>query len=49
MLAQGKRPKEISEELVVSVATVRTHVQGVYNKLDVHSYNDLLHLIRKAE
>lgn len=46
MLAQGKRPKEISEELVVSVATVRTHVQGVYNKLDVHSYDDLLHLIR---
>lgn len=49
LLAEGKRPKEISEELVVSVATVRTHVQGVYSKLDVHSYDDLFKLLRKND
>ncbi len=46
LLAQNKRPKEISDELVVSVATVRTHVQGVYNKLDVHSHDELVRLVR---
>lgn len=46
LLAQGKRPKEISEIRTVSIATVRTHVQGVYSKLGVHSADELSHLVR---
>ena len=45
LLARGKRPKEISEDLVVSVATVRSHVQAIYSKTKVHSYESLVHLV----
>ncbi|WP_251230424.1 helix-turn-helix transcriptional regulator [Adlercreutzia aquisgranensis] len=49
LLAQGKRPKQISEIRTVSIATVRTHVQGVYSKLGVHSADELDHLVRSGE
>lgn len=49
LLAQGKRPKEISEIRTVSIATVRTHVQGVYSKLGVHSADELARLVRGKE
>lgn len=42
LLAQNKRPKEISDELVLSIATIRTYVQGIYNKLGVHSHDELM-------
>lgn len=45
MLARGKRPKEVGEELVVSVATVRSHVQAIYSKTGVHSHDELMRLI----
>lgn len=44
-LAAAKRPKEISEILVVSVATVRSHVHAIYTKTGVHSYDELLKLV----
>lgn len=47
LLAKNKRPKEIGEELVVSIATVRTHIQGIYNKLDVHSHDALMKLLKQ--
>lgn len=46
LLAQGKRPKEISEIRTVSIATVRTQVQGVYSKLGVHSTDELNQLVQ---
>ncbi len=45
LLARGKRPKEISDTLVVSVATVRSHVHAIYTKADVHSAEELQRLI----
>lgn len=47
LLAQNKRPKEISNDLVLSVATIRTYVQGIYTKIDVHSHDELLKEIEK--
>ena len=47
LLAQNKRPKEISNDLVLSVVTIRTYVQGIYTKLDVHSHDELLKEIEK--
>ena len=49
LLAEGKRPKQISEIRTVSIATVRTHVQGVYSKLGVHSADELDRLVRSGE
>ena len=46
-LSRDKRPKEISEVLVVSVATVRSHVQGIYSKTGAHSYEELDRLLNK--
>ena len=37
MLARGNRGKDIARELAISVNTVRTHVQSILTKLQVHS------------
>lgn len=37
LLANGKRDKEIAGDLVVSVRTVRFHVENLYQKLDVRN------------
>ena len=47
LLSRDKRPKEISEILVVSLATVRSHVQGIYSKTGAHSYEELDKLLNK--
>lgn len=36
-LAQGSNTREIADTLSISVATVRTHMQNILEKLDVHS------------
>ena len=37
LMAEGKSNKEISEELFVSVHTVKSHASNLYEKLDVKS------------
>ncbi len=37
LLCLGKAYKEISEELFISVGTVRHHIKNIYHKLHVHS------------
>ena len=37
LIAAGLSNKKISEELTVSVSTVKTHISHIYSKLDVHS------------
>jgi two-component system nitrate/nitrite response regulator NarL len=37
LLAEGASSKEISERIAISPNTVRTHVQGILTKLQVHS------------
>jgi DNA-binding NarL/FixJ family response regulator len=41
-LSEGYTNPEIAEALQISVATVRTHVSRIFEKLDVHSRRDLL-------
>lgn len=45
MLAQGKKPQQITEELFISLATVRSHVHSIYVKLDIHSNAQLMELV----
>lgn len=42
LLLQGCNAKEISEKLVVSKATVKTHVNNIFNKTGTHSVQKLL-------
>jgi DNA-binding NarL/FixJ family response regulator len=42
LLAKGFRYKEISDNLHISIATVRTHIHNIYEKLQVQSRTDAL-------
>jgi RNA polymerase sigma factor (sigma-70 family) len=42
LLAKGLRYKEISDQLNISTATVRTHIHNIYEKLQVQSRTDAL-------
>jgi LuxR family maltose regulon positive regulatory protein len=37
LLATEANTQEIADELVVSIATIRTHTKRIYSKLDVHT------------
>ena len=40
--------QDIAHELGVSKSTVNTHIQHIYLKFDVHSYKELVRLVRAA-
>ena len=44
-LARGRDAKSISEKMVLSVHTVRTHTYNIYAKLNVHSHQELIDLV----
>lgn len=45
LMVRGRNRKFISEKLVVSEETIKTHVYGVYRKLGIHSQQELLDLV----
>lgn len=47
LLAQGRSIAVIQEQLVVSRNTVKTHVKNIYAKLDVHSQQELIDVVRR--
>ena len=47
LLAEGWRAAAIAERLVLSVATVKNHMNHIYGKLGVHSQDELLELIEQ--
>jgi len=46
LVAQGKRNAEIARDLSISVHTVETHLQHIYDKLQVRSRTELARVIR---
>jgi DNA-binding NarL/FixJ family response regulator len=46
LLAERKQYKEIAEILFMSVDTVRTHVRGIYQKLNVHKRSEAERIFR---
>lgn len=42
LVKQGSGRREIAERLTLSEATVRTHLQHIYTKLDIHSARELM-------
>lgn len=47
LLVEGRSAKYVSEELVISFNTARSHIRHIHEKLDVHSKQELISLIRK--
>ena len=48
-VVSGKSNAEIAEELVISLATVKTHLHNIYTKFDIDSRFELIAKIRSAE
>ena len=45
LIVQGYRNKQISEELLVSVSTIKKHITKIYHKLNITSRHELIALI----
>lgn len=45
LIARGRSVAVIAEQLFISENTVRTHSKHIYTKLDIHSKNELAHLL----
>ena len=45
---QGRTARAISEKLVVSENTVKYHIKSIYQKLDVHSRDEVIDLIERS-
>ena len=45
LLAQGKKPAQIENQLYVASSTVKTHVKHIYQKLGIHSRDEMLELL----
>ncbi|MBR2836588.1 MAG: helix-turn-helix transcriptional regulator [Coriobacteriales bacterium] len=48
LLAQGKTYAEISELLFIALGTVRAHASHIYEKLGIHSKEELTELLEKS-
>lgn len=47
LMARGRNRKVISKELVISEETTKSHINGVYRKLSIHSQQELLTLVEE--
>lgn len=45
LLALGKKPTQIEQELFVAASTVKTHTKHIYQKFDIHSRKELFDLV----
>ena len=46
LLAEGRSSSYIAGELVLSENTVRSYVKNIYQKLDVHSKQDVIDFVK---
>ncbi len=49
LLLEGKKNKEIAEQLYLSVGTVKNYLSGLYKKLNVRSRREVLALLKNLE
>ena len=46
LVAMGRSAQYIADDLTISYNTVRTHIKHVYEKLNIHSKQELIDLVR---
>lgn len=47
-MAEGKRDRQIADELMISIDTVHAHTRGIFSKLNVHSRLEAVRVARAA-
>ena len=47
-MMEGKRGRQIAQDLMISTDTVRTHIRNIFAKLDVHSRLEAVRMARAA-
>ncbi len=45
LLAKGRNVPFIEEELVISRNTIKTHIKHIYQKMDLHSQQELIDMV----
>ena len=45
--SEGHAPKQIAENLTISIATVRSHIQNIYRKLEVSNQIQLIQRVKE--
>ncbi|HIW75832.1 LuxR C-terminal-related transcriptional regulator [Gordonibacter sp.] len=45
LLARGRNVQFIRDELVLSTPTVKSHIYNIYQKMDIHSHQELIDLV----
>lgn len=48
-LVRGYKSSHIQQQLYISEGTAKTHIRHIYRKLNIHSQQDLIHLIDEVE
>ena len=48
LYAKGRSATYIAEKLFISVNTVKTHLANIYQKMDIHSRQELISLVDGA-
>lgn len=48
LLAKGRNVRYIKDELVVSTPTVKSHIYNIYQKMGIHSHQELLDLVEES-
>jgi len=48
LLAKGRNAEYITQELVISLHTAKAHIYNIYQKMNVHSRQELIDLIEKV-
>ena len=49
LIGQGRNAEYVANSLTISVSTVQTHIRNIYQKLGVHSRQELLDLIENTK
>ena len=49
LFSQGYSVKSIAESLCISLGTVQSHLKSAYRKLEIHSRDELIRLVRERE
>lgn len=48
-LARGRNAKYIADQLFVAERTVKTHTYHIYQKMDIHSQQELINIVEGME